>query len=156
MPFFFIGYYMRGKNLYLPDKYKILCVVFLILMFAIPLFCPQYLGNLKHADPYSNIIDAVRRIFVFALAIPMSIAFINVCYNTLKIACQGRLTMQYYIFHALIIPPLISIVGKLNIPMNITTATTITIGILFGIYFALKIPYVNMLTNPSLIFVKKK
>ena len=29
MPFFFCGYYFRDKNLYLPDKYKLLCLVFL-------------------------------------------------------------------------------------------------------------------------------
>lgn len=156
MPFFFLGYYMRGKNFYLPNKCKPFCVVILILIFAIPLFCPQYIGNLRHADPYGNVLGALRRMFVFALAIPMSIAFINVCYNTPKIACQGRLTMQYYIFHALIIPPLMTIVGKLNIPMNFATATIITIGIVFGISLVLKLPYVKMLTNPSKIFMKQK
>lgn len=150
MPFFFMGYYMRGKNLYLPGKYKTLCVLFLILMFAIPMFFPQCLGNLRHADPYGNIIDAVKRTCVFALSIPMSIAFLNVCYNTQWIAQQGRMTMQYYIFHALIIPPLMIVVGKLDIPMTFATATIITLGIVLGIGLVLKIPYVKMLTNPSL------
>ena len=156
MPFFFIGYYMRGKNLYLPDKYKILCVVFLILMFAIPMFCPQCLGNLRHADPYGNIIGAVKRTFVFSLSIPMSIAFLNVCYNTQWVARQGRMTMQYYIFHALIIPPLMIVVAKLDIPMTFATATIITIGIVLGIGLFLKIPYVKMVTNPSSFFIKNR
>lgn len=156
MPFFFIGYYMRGKNLYLPEKYKTLCVVFLILMFAIPIIYPQYLGSLRHADPYGNIIGAVKRTFVFSLSIPMSIAFLNVCYNTQWVARQGRMTMQYYIFHALIIPPLMIIVGKLDIPMTFATATIITIGIVLGIGLVLKIPYVKMVTNPSMLFVKQK
>lgn len=155
MPFFFMGYYMRYymryKNLYLPDKYKPLCIVFLIVMFAIPIFFSQYL-ELTHTTPYSNAYAAAKRIFVFALAIPMSIAFINSCYNMPTIARQGILTMQYYIYHALIIPPLIVFVGKLNIPMNFTTATIITIGIVLGISFVLKIPYVKMLTNPSSLF----
>ena len=103
MPFFFCGYYMRDINLFLPDKFKPLCIVFLIAMFAIPIFVPQHLGDLPHADPYSNVYVAVKRLFVFAIAIPMSIAFINVCYNTSWIAQQGRMSMHYYIFHALIL-----------------------------------------------------
>lgn len=156
MPFFFLGYYMRGKNLYLPDKYKPHCMVFLIMMFAIPLFFPQYIGNLKHADPYGSIYGAAIRMIDFSLAIPMSIAFINVCYNTTWMARQGRMTMQYYICHALIIPLVMMVVRKLDIPMSFATATGITIGIVIGICLILKIPYVKRLTNPSLFFAKKK
>ena len=154
MPFFFLGYYMSGKNLYLSDKYKPLCFVFLTAMFSIPLFCPQILGNLLHATPYKDVYGAASRMFTFALAIPMSIAFVNVCYNTSWIAQQGRLSMQYYIYHALIIPPLIAVVCKLNIPMSFVTAAIIAIGIICIIAVLLKIPYFRMMTNPSL-FIKK-
>lgn len=148
MPFFFLGYYMKGKNLYLPDKYKPFCVVFLIAMFAIPLFFPHFL-SLLNSTPYENYHGALKRMFVFSLAIPMSIAFINVCYNTPWIARQGKMSMQYYIYHVLIIPPFFAIVDKLNIPMSFATAAIITLLITIGIIIILRIPYVKMLTNPS-------
>ena len=149
MPFFFLGYYMRGQNLYLPNKYKPFCIIFLMATFVIPIFTPQYLGDLPHANPYTNASIAVERVFEFCLAVPMSIAFINVCYNTSWIAKHGRLSMQYYIYHALIIPPLMVLLGKLGIPMSFATATFITIGITFGISVVLSIPHVKTLTNPS-------
>lgn len=163
MPFFFLGYYMKGKNLYLADKYKPLCVVFLIGIFAILLFFPYRINDLMCATPYKSIYGAAIRMIAFAVAIPMSIAFINVCYYTPWIAHQGRMTMQYYIYHALIIPPnyavilppLIMMADKLNIPMSFVTAAIITVGITIGTGLLLKIPYVNMLTNPSSFIVKK-
>lgn len=162
MPFFFIGYYMRGKNLFLPSRYKTLFVVFLILMLTIPLFFPQYIGNLKHADPYSRFSGVVIRMIDFSLAVPMSIAFLNVCYKTSQIAQQGRMSMQYYIYHALvippmsapIIPPLILIADKMNVPMTFYTAIVIIILTTIGLSLILKIPHVKMLTNPSSLIVK--
>lgn len=154
LPFFLLGYYMRGKNLFLPDKYKPLCIVYLILMFTLPLFLSQYLGNLSYASPYGSAFGAVNRIFLFCLAIPMSIAFINVCNNKPRIAQQGRLTMQYYIYHALIIPPLISIVDKQNIPMSFVTAGVITIGITLGIGLVLNFSIFKKFTNPSSLIIK--
>ena len=132
MPFFFLGYYMKGKNLYLPDKYKSFCAVFLIVIFALLSFYPHRIDNLLNAFPYKNIYGAAIRMIGFAVAIPMSIAFINVCYYTPWIARQGRLTMQYYLYHALIIPPnsaviippLIMIADKLNIPMSLINSKT--------------------------------
>lgn len=158
MPFFFLGYYMKGKNLYLQDKYKPFCVVFLIVFIAILFFYPHRIKDLLYATPYRSIYGAAIRMIAFAVAIPMSIAFINACYYTTWIARQGRLTMQYYIYHALIIPPnaaviippLILIADKLNIPMTFISAVIIIIVITIGISLILKIPYVRMLTNPSL------
>ena len=162
MPFFFLGYYMKGKNLYLPDKYKPFCAVFLIVIFAILSFYPHRIDNLLNATPYKNIYGAAIRMIAFAVAIPMSIAFINVCYYTTWTARQGRLTLQYYLYHALIIPPnsaviippLILIADKMNIPMSFTTAIIIIILITIGLSFILKKQYVKMLTNPSLFFLK--
>lgn len=149
MPFFFLGYYMKGKNLYLPDKYKLFSFLFLILMVAVPLYFPQYLGDLNHAAPYGSIFGALKRILVFCLAIPMSIAFINVCPNTSWAVQQGKLTMQYYIYHALAIPVLMVIVGKLNIPTSFVSATIYTLGITVGIGIASRFPYFTKFTNPS-------
>lgn len=164
MPFFFLGYYMKGTNLYLPDKYKLFCSVFLIVILAVLFFFPHRITDLLYATPYRSIMGAAIRMMAFAVAIPMSIAFINVCYYTTETARQGRLTMQYYLYHALIIPPnsaviippLIMIADKLNIPMSFVSAVIIIIVITIGIGLVLKIPNVKMLTNPSSFFVKKK
>jgi len=154
MPFFFLGYYMRGKNLFLPKKYKPLCFLFLILMVAAPLYYPQYLGILTHSIPFGSIYDggfynAAKRMIVFSLAIPMSIAFINVCPNNPWIARQGRLTMQYFIYHALAIIPLIVITMELNIPMSFVTATIYTIVLTVGLGIASRLTYFTKFTNPS-------
>lgn len=164
MPFFFLGYYMRGKNLYLPNKYKPLCAVFIIASLAILSFVPHRMSYLLCANPYHSISGAAIRIIGFAVAIPMSIAFLNVCYHKPWVARQGKMSMQYYIFHALMIPPsaaiitppLIVIAGKLNMPMSFLTAAIITIVTTVGLALVLKIPYIKMLTNPSLLFKNKK
>ena len=48
MPFFFLGYYMRGKNIYLPKKYKPLSFLFLISVTASAL---SQAANIKWAQP---------------------------------------------------------------------------------------------------------
>ena len=157
MPFFFLGYYMKGRNLYLPDKYKLLCGVFLMVILALLFFYPHRLNDLKFATPYKNILGAVIRMTVFGLAVPMSVAFINVCPHTRWTAQQGRMSLQYYIYHglmvppnsALIMPPLIVMAEKVTPPMNFITATVITTIVIVVIAVALKIPYVKSLTNPS-------
>lgn len=157
MPFFFLGYYMKGRNLYLPDKYKLLCVVFLIAILTILFFYPHRINDLKFATPYKSFWGAVIRMIAFGLAVPMSIAFINVCHHSFWTAWQGRMSLQYYIYHALlvppnsalIIPPLIMIAEILNVPMTFITAAIIVTCIVGVIAVVLKIPYVKSLTNPS-------
>lgn len=91
-------------------------------------------------------------------------SILNICYNTPWIAQQGRMTMQYYIYHALIIPPmsapiippLILIADKMNIPMTSYTAVAIIIITTIVLSLILKIPYVKMLTNPSSFFIKNR
>lgn len=153
MPFFFLGYSLRGKNLFLPDKYRPLCLVFLVLTLAIPLFCPQFLDNLTHR-PYSNINDMFNRIIVFGLSIPMSIAFINICPNTRWSSRQGRLTLQYYLYHVLIIPPLMVVMGKLDFPMTFFSAVFFTLVIIIGLGLLSYLPFFRFFTNPS-SFLKK-
>lgn len=155
MPFFFLGYCMKGKNIYLPDKYKPLSFLFLILTVTIPLYFPQFLGSLKHADTYSNIYGIVKRIIAFGFAIPMSIAFINICPNKSWFSKQGKLTMQYYIYHALIIIPFMIIVRKLNIPMSFLSATIYTISITIVIGIASYLPYFTNFTNLTSIITKR-
>lgn len=154
MPFFFMGYYMRGKNLYLPDKYRPMSLLFLMVIFAFLFLFPHRMRYLLHAYPYGNLYGAAIRMVAFSLSIPMSVAFMNVCYNTPWIAQQGRMSLQYYIYHALIIPPLFLIADKMNIPMNFYTAVIITIIIALGIGVLLRILYFKMMTNPS-SFIKK-
>lgn len=160
MPFFFLGYYVRrrgGQNLYLPDKYKPLCIVFLIAIFAVLFIYPHRITYLLYATPYKSIYGAAIRMLAFVLAVPMSIAFINTCYHTPWIARQGGMSMQYYIYHGLLIPPnssvimppLVAIASMMNVPMNFVTAVFIVTGITIVIAIALKIPYVKSLTNPS-------
>lgn len=160
MPFFFWGYYMKGKNIFLPDKYKPLCVVFLILILAILFISPHRISYLLYATPYKSIYGAAIRMTAFAVAIPMSLAFINVCYKAAWVARSGRMTLYYYIYHALVIPnnsamvipPFIAIVGKMNVPMSFATAAIIVIGTTVVIAFVLKIPYFKILTNPTFLF----
>jgi fucose 4-O-acetylase-like acetyltransferase len=156
MPFFFLGYYMKGKNLFLPDKYKPLSYVFLFLTFTIPVFFLQYLGNVEHADSYNNINNMYSRIFVFGLSIPMSLAFINICPNTSWVAQQGKLSMQYYIYHAITILPFISVMCKLNFPMTFWTAIIYTAIITIILGIASYLPYFRNLTNPSSIIKGSK
>jgi fucose 4-O-acetylase-like acetyltransferase len=150
LPFFFLGYYMRGKNLFLPEKYKLLCLLFLILSFAIPLFYSQYLGSLTHDISYVCYNDAIRRLLVFCLSIPVSLAFINVCINRPWIARQGQLTMQYYIYHAVVLYPFLEIMSKFGLPSSLLTAILYTIVITIGIGILSYLPYFNKFTNPSL------
>lgn len=164
MPFFFLGYFMKDKNLYLPSKNKLYSIFFLLVILVILFFYPHNISYLHHATPYKSIYGIMIRAVAFILAVPMSIAFLNACPHTPWIARQGRKTLQYYIYHgliitpnsALIIPPFIMIAGRLNMPMYFITAVIIIIGTTFGIGLALKIPYVKMMTNPSSFFVKKK
>lgn len=149
MPFFFLGYCMKDKKLFLPDRYKPLSFMFLVLMVAIPWFFPNWLGDLNQAEPYDFYYGAFQRLFVFSLSIPMSLAFMNLCINTPWIAKQGQLTMQYYIYHSFAIAPLLAVGGKLGIQPSFFSATIYTLVIIIGIGFALYLPIFRKLTNPS-------
>ena len=151
MPFFFLGYCMRNKNLFLPPKYQKLYFLFFISFLIIPVFFPNIL-NLKYDNPYRSNYDALSRIFAFAIAIPMSLSFINICPNRPWIAKQGKLTMQYYIYHALIIPPFVRIVDKFNLPTSLLAALFYIAIIIIGIGIASYLPCFKKFTNPSLFY----
>lgn len=155
MPFFFLGYYMKGKSIFLLDKYKLLCMVFLTLIFALLFFfSPNIINDLKYAFPYGNIYGAAIRMIAFAFAIFMFLAFMTVCYKAPLVARQGKMTMYYYILHALIISPLMKVVGYTGLSMSFVLAAVICIVITVGIGVVLNIPYFKMFTNPSLLFRK--
>lgn len=148
MPFFFLGYYMKGKNIYLPDRYKPISLLFLISMIAVPLLFPRCLGDLCQADQYGSIYGALKRMFTFSLAILMSIAFLNICPNKQWTSQQGRLTMQYYIYHALATTPIMFIASRLNIPMSFLSAAILTLMITIAIGISSRLPYFTNFTNP--------
>ena len=156
MPFFFMGYSTRGKNLFIAKKYRVYCVLFLILTIAFPIFFSSYLGDLNQADPYETPYRAFSRMLVFGLSIPMSIAFMNICPNTPWIAKQGKLTMQYYIYHAIIIFALMKFVTKFDLPISLLSAVLYTIGIIIVIALFSYFPFFTKLTNPSSFFKKHK
>lgn len=156
MPFFFLGYYMKGKNLFLREKYKPLCFIFMILTFAIPVFIPQYLGSLSHCSPYSSYEEAFKRMFVFCLSIPMSLAFINICPTNTWFAKQGRLTLQYYIYSPIINFSMTIIAIMLNIPFSTITAILYAILEIIILGIASYIPFFPKFTNPSSFFKKNE
>lgn len=155
MPFFFLGYCMRGKNLFLAPKYRVWSALFLVLTTMLPIFFSRYLGDLNQADPYGNPLNVCSRLLVFGLSVPMSIAFINLCPNTPLIAKQGKMTMQYYIYHALFIKfILIKFIAKYSLPTTFLSAMVYTLAITIGIALLIKIPLFSKLTNPSSLFMK--
>lgn len=154
MPFFFLGYSFRGKNLFIDVKYRKWCLLFLFATMILPLFFSQYLGDLNHADPYSSPIKVCSRLFVFGLSIPMSIAFMNICPNTPWIAKQGRLSMQYYIYHAFIIYFFMMAVSNFSMPTNFYFVVLYSIVITISIGLLSYFPYFDKLTNPSSIIRK--
>ena len=154
LPFFFMGYCMRGKNLFLPSKYKVWSTIFLLSTIVIPIFFRKYCGDLNFAAPYGNPMMVFSRLFMWTLCIPMSIAFINIVPNTPWIAKQGKFTMQYYIYHALIVYTLYIIVSKLRLPTSFIAATLYTLIIVIGIGIASKVSFFTKLTNPSSLFKK--
>lgn len=154
MPFFFLGYCMKGKYVFLPDKYKPLSLIFLILIIVIPALLPQYLGSLAHCNPYNSYYDAFRRIFAFSLSIPMSLAFLNICPTTKWIAQQGRYSLQYYIYHGLIIPPLALLIIKLNVPVTFFSAIILSFIVTIALGLASYLPFFDKFTNPSTFFKK--
>lgn len=154
LPFFFLGYYMKGKNLYLPSKYKPFCGAFLMLLFIVPIFFSQYLGNLNQAYPYVSVFEVFSRMFIYGISIPMSVAFMNICPNKPCFARQGEFTMQYYIYHALIIFALLFVVKRFGISTNFISASIFTILITITIWGMSYMPGFDKFTNPSHFFKK--
>ena len=86
----------------------------------------------------------------------MSIAFINVCPSNKYTEEQGKKTMQYYIYHALMIMCLIYIINKYTLNINTSFVFSLIYSMMITaiIWCMLKIPFVNKLTNPLSAFRK--
>ena len=152
LPFFFFGYCMRGKIIFIDSKYKPLCWLFLIATVFFPLYFSKYLGDLTRADPYINVYEMCRQVLVFVLSIPMSIAFMNICPNTPWLAKQGKLSMQYFIYHAIIVFFLMKVVNKFELPNSFIAAIFYTVLVTAGIGVLSYLPHFNKLTAPSSFF----
>lgn len=152
LPFFCLGYCMKGKNLFVTKRYRVWCALFLATTVILPLLFDNYLGDLNHAAPYTNPLRIFSRFLVFCLSIPMSISFINICPVRHWIAKQGKLTMQYYIFHSVIIFFFMICVNRYNLPTTFFSAAMYSIGVVLIIWLLCKIPFIAKLTNPSSLF----
>ena len=146
---------MQGKKLYLPSKFKIPCSIFLCMAFIVPIFFSQYLGDLRFANRYVDISSMFDRMFVYCISICMSISFICVCPNTTFLSKQGKYTLQYYIYHALILFVLFIVVKKFNLSNSIIAAFGYTILVAFVIWLFSHFSFFTKLTNPF-SFLKKK
>lgn len=97
----------------------------------------------------------IKRVFVFLLSVPMSIAFINITPNSQWISTQGRYTMQYYIYHAFILTVLMWIVNKSGLPTTFFYASVYFVLIVLILGIASYIPYFSVLTNPISLLLGK-
>ena len=149
MPFFFLGYYTKGKSIPVPSKFRTLCGVFLILTMLIPIFFSDFIGGLNHASPYGSPIRALSRLLVFGLSVPMSLAFMSICPTHPFATKQGRYTMQYYIFHAFLIRILMRVISLFELPTSFIAALIYTFVIVFVIGMFTRLPFFSKLTNPS-------
>lgn len=153
-PFFFLGYCMKGRSIFIQKKYKPLCFAFLGVTIIFPLYFSNILGDLNQAQPYNNVNEMFSRAFVFCLSFPMSLSFINICPNTTWTSQQGKMTLYYYIYHAILIYFLMIIVSKLNLPTSFFAATIYTIAVTIGLGIISYLPGINYFTNPSTLLKK--
>lgn len=156
LPFFFLGYCMKGKNLFIPSKYRPLSFIFLVAIYILIYHYYPYLVNLSQADPYGDHYDLLRRIVAFCLCIPMSVAFINICPNILWTAKQGKLTLQYYIYHTLIIYVLSVFSRMFDFPVSFVALMVYSLIIILGLGLASYLPYFQYFSNPTSFFKRIK
>lgn len=158
-PYFIIGYYMQEKNLFLEKKYKPLSFFVLLLTILIPIYLSDYvgLGVTMRASYYGNFNALIKRAFVFIVSIPMCVAFINVCPYNSWMARQGRFSLQYLIFHAILVVCILDCAMVMyhlpNSPLACVFYSLGTIGVLIAF---MKLPFVVYLTNPSMLYYCRK
>lgn len=157
MPFFFMGYYMKDKSLFLPSKFKPLFLLFIVATIFVPLFCSSYLGDLYRANMYDGIDDMFKRLFTFILSIPISIAFINICPDFSWSAKQGKYTMQYYIYHSFMVTIMMLIINHLEFPKSFIFAVLYVALIVVSLGIGSYVPLFSKITYPiSSLFIKSK
>ncbi len=156
MPFFFLGYCMRGKSIILPSKYRLFSVLFLMLTLIIPIFFDKYLGSLYHSTPYGNPLRIFSRMLAFGLSLPMSAAFMNICPKSSWTAKQGKYTMQYYLYHALIVYLFFRGTNRFNLPISFLSAVVYSILIIAFLGLCSFFPHFSIFTNPSSFFKRNQ
>lgn len=154
LPFFFMGYYMRGKKIYFSSKCKIYCLLFLLITVFILPFISQYLGDLTRANLYVNVHCMVYRILGYLMCIPMSIAFINICPNNKLLAEHGRYTMQYFVYHAVILYFFKAIVEYFLLPTSFIFCIFYSLVIIVIIWSALRISLIAKFVTPFSLLIE--
>ena len=152
LPFFVLGHYMRGKSLFVNSKYRLWCGLFLLFVFVLLLFINGENLDLNHSDPYHDISGMYLRLWSFALCIPMSMAFINVCPSTKWIATQGKYTLHYYLYHIFVIHLFLKVFKGVDLPQNLVVVFFVAMLIILCIWLLLRIPFFQKLPNPSSFF----
>lgn len=147
LPFFFMGYYMRGKNLFLPSKYKLLYLCLFIITLIIPIFFSNYLGDLFRINPYDGVESAYKRVLAFVICIPMSILFMSICPNFHWTAKQGKYTLQYLIYHSFLVMLLMILINRFSLPTSFPYLMIYTLAIVILLGVASYIPYFDKITN---------
>ena len=148
LPFFFLGHYMSGKQIFLPSKYYPLCLCIIFISFF-AVFLRSYMGDLTQSTPYDDVSGMLERGLVFVLCIPIAISFINICPTTIHwLSYQGKYTLQYYLYHSLLLPIFVKFVVHYNLPVSFIFIIIYTVLLIVVLFFMLKLPYVNELINP--------
>lgn len=151
LPFFFIGYYFRENNLFLPEKYKRIYFLVLLLSFIIPAISSNCFGDLFRASEYYGIGALCKRMFTFVLSIPISIAFMNLVPVLKWTVNQGKYTLQYYIYHAFILLTLV----EFYVPKSLLAAILYIAIIVVVLGTSSHYSIFRKLTNPISSFFKK-
>ena len=152
LPFFMLGHCMRGKSLFIDSKYRLWCGLFLVALFVLLCIIKVDNLNLNHTDPYRDITGMYIRLASFALCIPMSVAFINVCPSTGWIATQGKHTLNYYLYHVFFIHLFMKVFSRFDFPKNLISLFLVVSLIILCISLLLRIPLFQKITNPSSFF----
>ena len=152
LPFFMLGHCMRGKCLFVDAKYRWWCGFLLVFVFVLLSFIKGDGLNLNHADPYHDITGMYIRLASFALCIPMSVAFINVCPSTQWMATQGKFTLHYYLYQFFFIHLFMMVFSRFDFPKNLISVFLIVSLIILCISLLLRIPFFQKFTHPSSLF----
>ena len=155
LPFFMLGYYMKGKSLFVEPKYKLWSGLFLVSVFVLLSFINKDNLDLNHSDPYHDILEMYLRLCSFALCIPMSLAFINVCPSTKWLATQGKYTLHYYLYQIFVILFFLKVFKGVEFPQNLFVVFLIVMLIILCIWLLLRISFFQKITNPSSFFINR-
>ena len=152
LPFFFLGYCMQGKNLFLGARYRVWSFLFLATLFYLLSYIEDILGVLCHAVPYSDIYGMYVRMFAFILSISTSLAFLNLCPSHPWLAEQGKYTLPYYLYHNIVILAVMKVVKRFDFYSTLFTALIIAAVVVLLLFLLVRIPFFRKVTTPSALF----